>query len=103
MARGLRGKARETDGIVTVKALMTHPMEPGTRKNKKTGKPIPAHFIEKVIFSLEGETIYIANFGGAISKDPFLSFRFKGAKGSLIKTSWQDNHGKSDSTEFVVK
>lgn len=29
-------------------ALMNHPMETGLRKDKKTGKMIPAHHIQKV-------------------------------------------------------
>ena len=37
----------KTDGTVTtIKALISHPMETGTRKDKKTGKKIPAHFIQ---------------------------------------------------------
>ena len=103
MANGLRGKARESKGIVTVKVLMTHPMEPGTRKNKETGDLIPAHYIENVIFKIENETIYTANFGGAISKDPFLSFKYKGTKGNKIQISWKDNQQQSGETEIRVK
>ena len=34
-------RAKESNGVVTVKALMKHPMETGKRKDKKTGDNIP--------------------------------------------------------------
>jgi len=34
--------------VIPVKALITHPMETGFRKNKKTGKRIPAYYINDV-------------------------------------------------------
>ncbi|MDH3719255.1 MAG: thiosulfate oxidation carrier complex protein SoxZ, partial [Planctomycetota bacterium] len=33
---------------VQVLVLANHPMETGTRKDKKTGELIPAHFIQKM-------------------------------------------------------
>jgi sulfur-oxidizing protein SoxZ len=45
-----------------------------------------------------------AQWNGTISKNPFLSFEFTGAKeGDTLKVSWVDNTGKSDSTEAVMK
>ena len=41
-------RAKESNGVVTVKALMKHPMETGKRKDKKTGDNIPAHFIQEI-------------------------------------------------------
>jgi len=43
--KSIKVRAKEKKGVVTVKALMNHPMETGLRKNKKTGKMFPAHFI----------------------------------------------------------
>ena len=33
-------RAKESKGVVTVKAIIKHPMETGQRKNKKTGEKI---------------------------------------------------------------
>jgi sulfur-oxidizing protein SoxZ len=45
-----------------------------------------------------------ALWNGTISKNPFLSFSFTGAKpGEMLKISWVDNTGKSDSTEATMK
>jgi len=102
--KGIRGKAKERDGIVVAKILMSHPMEPGTRKDKKTGKLVPAHFIEEVSCATAGKTVYTAYFGAAISKNPYLSFKFRGAvKGDEITVAWNDNKGESAKTQIVIK
>ena len=97
-------RAKLKNDVTTVKALINHPMETGLRKNKKTGKMIPAHFIEEVICELNGKKVMNAHWGTAISKNPYLSFRIKGAnKGDKLKLSWKDNTGKSDSAVGTVK
>lgn len=100
----IKMRAKLADNVTTVKALISHPMETGTRKDKKTGKKIPAHFIQEVVCEHNGNTVISAQWGAAISKNPYLSFRFKGAKaGDTLKLSWNDNKGKSDSAEATIK
>ena len=97
-------RAKASDGVTTVKALMSHEMETGTRKDSKTGKLIPAHHITEVTAAHNGNTIMTANFGGGISKNPYLSFKFKGgAAGDKLTLSWVDNKGESDSTTADIK
>ena len=97
-------RAKASDGVTTVKALMSHEMETGTRKDSKTGKLIPAHHITEVTAAHNGNPIMTANFGGGISKNPYLSFKFKGgAAGDKLTLSWVDNKGESDSTTADIK
>ncbi|MDQ7015423.1 MAG: thiosulfate oxidation carrier complex protein SoxZ [Gammaproteobacteria bacterium] len=96
-------RAKNKGGVTTVKALMSHPMETGLRKNKKTGEMIPAHHITEVVAIIEGKTVFTANWSGAVSKNPYLSFKADGAKGDKVKLSWIDNKGGSDSIEKTVK
>ena len=96
-------RAKLDGDVTTVKALVSHPMETGQRKDKKTGKLIPAHFIQEVVCEHNGNKVMTALWGPAISKNPYLSFKFKGAnKGDSLKLSWVDNQGKSDSAETQV-
>ncbi|MGD2082643.1 MAG: thiosulfate oxidation carrier complex protein SoxZ [Chromatiales bacterium] len=96
-------RAKADDGVVTVKSLMTHPMETGQRKDKKTGEPIPAHFIQEVTCTHQGNTVMTALWSGGVSKNPYLSFKFKGGKeGEKITLSWVDNKGESDSAEATI-
>ena len=100
----IKMRAKSKEGVTTIKALISHPMETGLRKDKKTGKVIPAHFIQEVVCEHKGNTVLTANWGGAISKNPYLSFRFSGAAaGDTLKLSWVDNQGNKDSAEAAVK
>jgi len=103
MAKSIKLRAKAKKGTVTVKALMNHPMETGLRKDKKTGKLIPAHHIQEVTAKAGDKTVLEAAWGGAISKNPYLSFKFSGAKGDSLTLSWVDNKGNSDSLTAKVK
>ena len=99
----IKMRAKVSDGVTTIKALVSHPMDTGLLKDKKTGKTIPAHFIQEVVCQHKVTTVMTANWGAAISKNPYLSFKFTGAKaGDTIKLSWVDNKGESDSAETQV-
>lgn len=99
----IKVRAKLSGDVTTVKALIKHPMETGQRKDKKTGKKIPAHFIQEVKCEHNGNAVMTALWGPAVSKNPYLSFKFKGAKaGDALKVNWVDNKGQSDSTETTV-
>ena len=76
-----------------VKVLMSHEMESGQRKDAQ-GQPIPAWFIQVVTVTWNDKTVLSAQWGTAVSKNPFLSFKFKGgAKGDRIMVTWTDSRG----------
>jgi sulfur-oxidizing protein SoxZ len=103
MANTIKVRAKLAGDVTTVKALISHPMDTGLVKDKKTGKPIPAHFIQEVVCEHNGNAVMTALWGVAISKNPYLSFRFKGAKvGDKLTMRWVDNTGQSDSQETVI-
>jgi sulfur-oxidizing protein SoxZ len=96
-------RAKVKDGACEVKALITHPMETGLRKDKKTGKVIPAHFIQEVSCQHNGKDVLNALWGTAVSTNPYLSFIINGAKkGDTITLGWVDNTGAKDSAEDKV-
>lgn len=102
--KSIRIRAKVKRGVTEVKTLISHPMETGLRKNKKTGKKIPAHFIQDVTCEHNGKQVLEANWGVAVSKNPYLAFKFSGGKkGDKIKISWADNKGKSDTAEAKVR
>ncbi len=97
-------KAKSKKGVTTVKALINHPMETGLRKDKKTGKKIPAHFITELTSDLNGSRVMTAYWGGSVSKNPYVSFKVNGgAKGDKITMSWVDNKGATESVTSKVK
>jgi len=101
--KNIRIRAKMKGDVAEVKALMSHPMETGLRKNKKTGDKIPAHFINEVVCEHKGNKVMVASWGVAVSKNPYLALKFKGAaKGETIKVSWTDNKGKSASADAKI-
>ena len=104
MAGGIKIRAKEKDGVTQVKTLMKHPMETGTRKDSKTGELVPAHYIQEVKAEYDGRVVMTANWGPAVSKNPYWSFKFKGGKkGDKIRITWTDNTGETASEEAEIK
>ena len=102
MADPMRIRAQVKDDVTDVRVLMAHPMETGFRKDS-SGKTIPAHFISDVKATSAGRTVLSAKWGQAISQNPFLQFRFRGAKaGDKVVVTWTDNKGDTRTDEAVI-
>jgi len=97
----MRVRATEKDGIVDVKILMKHDMESGQRKDA-AGKVVPAWFINILNVKAQGKDVFNAQFGPAVSKDPFLNFKYKGSKGDKIVVSWVDTKGDKRTDEATA-
>ncbi|MDH5727712.1 MAG: thiosulfate oxidation carrier complex protein SoxZ [Gammaproteobacteria bacterium] len=101
--KSIKIKAKMKGSTAEIKALIRHNMETGLRKDKKTGDKIPAHYIKEVNCEHNGKSVFVANWGVAVSKNPYLAFRLRGASaGDTIKISWNDNKGDSDSAEATI-
>ena len=102
MADPMRIRATLQGDIADVRILMRHPMETGQRKDAK-GDIVPQHFIQDVAVTHNGKTVLDAQWSQAISRDPFLGLRIRGAKaGDKIGVTWVDTKGDKRSDEAVV-
>jgi sulfur-oxidizing protein SoxZ len=102
MAEPMKIRATLKGDVADVRILMEHPMETGQRKNSK-GELIPVHFIQSVIVTHNGKTVLDAQWSQAISRNPFLGLRIKGAKvGDKISVTWTDNKGDKRTDETAV-
>ena len=103
MADKMKVRAKLSGTTTTVKAIMYHPMESGSRKDKETGELIPAHFIKEVKAELNGEMIISADWGPGVSKNPYWSFEFEGGKaGDTIKITWTAHLGETCAGDAVI-
>ena len=103
MASTIRVRAIANGDTTEVQALIQHPMDSGFVKDAQ-GQLIPAHFIQQLTFEHNGKGVFIADWGPAVAKDPYVKFAFKGAtKGDELKISWVDNKGASDSTRAKIQ
>ena len=102
MASTIRVRATASGDTTEVQALIQHPMDSGFVKDSK-GELIPPHFIQELKFAWNGKEVFVADWGPAVSKDPYVKFSFKGAqKGDELKISWTDNKGASDETTAKI-
>jgi sulfur-oxidizing protein SoxZ len=96
MASTIRVRAQAAGKQTEVQALIQHPMDSGYVKDSN-GVLIPPHHIEVVTFSHAGKVVLTADWGPAVSKDPYIKFAFAGgAKGDELTVTWTDNLGKTD-------
>jgi sulfur-oxidizing protein SoxZ len=102
MADPMKIRATVQGDVVDVKVLMAHEMETGQRKDG-SGNLVPAHFIQEVVAVHDGKTVLRAHWGPAVSKNPFLGFRFKGGKkGDKVSVTWIDNKGDKRTDEATI-
>jgi sulfur-oxidizing protein SoxZ len=102
MADPMRIRAQVAGDKATVRVLMAHEMESGQRKDS-AGNLVPAWFINEITATHNGKVVMTAEWGPAVSKNPFLQFTVKGAKaGDKIGVNWKDNKGDTRTDEATV-
>lgn len=102
MSEAIRIRAEAKGEKTMVRLLVAHEMESGQRKDA-AGKIVPAWFIQTLNASWNGKTVMSAQWGTAVSKNPFVQFSFKGGKaGDKVTVSWIDNRGDRRSDEAVI-
>lgn len=102
MADSMKIRATLKGDVTEVRMLVIHPMETGRRKND-FGDVEPAHFIQLVTVRLNGKPILEAQWGTGVSKNPYLTFRHRGAAaGDKLTVEWVDNKGQIGSGETQV-
>ncbi|HEX5391749.1 MAG TPA: thiosulfate oxidation carrier complex protein SoxZ [Rhodocyclaceae bacterium] len=102
MGNPMKIRAASKDGVTEVKVLMNHEMETGQRKDS-SGATVPAWYITDVTATYKGKVVLKAEFGPAVSKNPYLAFKFKGGdKGEKVVVSWTDSKGDTRSDEGAI-
>ena len=102
MAEPMKIRATLQGDVADVRILIQHPMETGQRKDSK-GDLVPLHFIQSVVVTHNGKSVLDAQWSQAISRNPFLGLRVKGAKtGDKISVTWADNKGDKRTDETTV-
>jgi sulfur-oxidizing protein SoxZ len=102
MADPMRIRAQAAGDKTTVRVLMAHELDSGQRIDA-AGKIVPAWYIQEVTATHNGKPVLTAEWGPAVSKNPFLQFVVKGAKaGDKIAVTWKDTKGETRSDEATV-
>lgn len=102
MTTKIKLKKRKNGHDVLV--LAKHPMETGNRKDKKTGKVVPAHYITTMNFAVNGTNRVEASLSQGVSANPLIGASISDLKaGDTVSVSWVDNQGGGESAEATVK
>ncbi len=90
----VRVPRRITKGqVFKVQMVITHPMETGLRKDRKTGKLIPAHYLTKIEFIFNGTKVTTIHSGPGISKNPYFAIMMKAVESGTLVIKYEDNKG----------
>lgn len=78
--------------VVTVRAMVAHPMETGLRK-QASGEMIARNIISAFTCTLGGEALFSWQPEPAVSPSPYLEFRFIASSGGALVMQWTDDAG----------
>ncbi len=89
--------------VITIKTLISHPMESGQRKDKKTGELIPRKIINKFVATFEGEEVVNVVLDPAVSANPYFQFEMKVPGPGTMRFEWTDDDGTVYDLEKTIK
>ena len=92
-------KKAKAGEVVTIKSLISHPMETGLRKDKKTGELIPRKIINRFVATYNGQNVVDFQAEPAISANPYFQFDMKVPESGTLKFEWTDDDGTVYTTE----
>jgi len=77
---------------ITIKTLISHPMESGQRKDSD-GNKIPRSIINRFTCTFNGESVIDVTLEPAISTNPFLEFQAVVPEAGTFEFIWYDDDG----------
>ena len=83
------------DEVITIKTLISHKMESGQRKDRKTGKLIPRMIINKFTVTFNGQLVFSTDIEPSVSANPYLQFSVKVPESGEFEFTWVDDDGKT--------
>tara|TARA_B100000029_G_scaffold123068_1_gene116631 strand:- start:1812 stop:2144 length:333 start_codon:yes stop_codon:yes gene_type:complete len=99
MAKKARARVKVPKSIKSgtpflVKTLISHKMETGFRTDKKTGKKVPRHILNKFVAKMDGKEVFSADWHPAVSANPYTAFYMVAEKSGQLELSWTDDKGE---------
>jgi sulfur-oxidizing protein SoxZ len=95
-------KEAKKGDIVEVKALVSHIMETGQRKDA-SGNVIPRKILNKFVCTVAGKQVFSADFEPAISANPYIQFKFRAETSGPVVLTWTDDDGSTIVGEETIK
>ncbi|MDH5181883.1 MAG: thiosulfate oxidation carrier complex protein SoxZ [Gammaproteobacteria bacterium] len=100
----IRARGKYANGTTTIKTLISHPMETGTRRDRRTNEILSPLYITDLVFIINGETVAALKISPAVSKNPYFSLEVDGGnRGDSYTIAWRDNIGMSDAITATLR
>ena len=87
-------KEAKKGDVVEVKALVSHVMETGQRRDA-AGNIVPRKILNKFTCTIAGKQVFAADFEPAVSANPYIQFKFKAAESGPVVLTWTDDDGST--------
>lgn len=94
-------KKADAGEVITIKTLISHPMESGQRKDKE-GKIIPRQIINNFKAEYNGNMVFQVDLEPAVSANPYIEFNALINEAGTFKFTWLDDDGSVYETENEV-
>lgn len=88
--------------VITIKTLISHPMESGQRKDKE-GNLIPRKIINKFVATFNGQEVFAVDVDPAVSANPYFEFTSKVPESGTFHFAWTDDDGTVYETEKTIE
>ena len=96
-------KSAKKGEVFKVKSLISHKMETGIRKNKKTGKKIPRLIINKFVCTYNGQEVFSGDWHPAVSANPYMAFFVRAEASGSLDFVWTEDSGKQFKKSVKIK
>jgi len=95
-------KKASAGDVIKIKALLSHPMESGQRKDKE-GKTIPRKIINKFECLFNETLVFSCDIDPAVAANPYMEFRAKVDESGTFKFRWTDDDGTVTEAEKSIE
>ena len=97
MAQGVKARVKvpktaSAGEVVTIKTLVSHPMESGQRKDSD-GNVIPRSIINRFTCDFNGVNVIDVTMDPAVSTNPYFEFEAKVPEAGDFQFTWYDDDG----------
>lgn len=99
----IKPKKYSVGETISVDFIIIHPMDTGMSKDKKTGKIIPAKYIDNITFLLDGKPFTTMKVWETVSTNPYFSVNLKVPGKGEITVEYTDNTGEKGSKSKKLK
>lgn len=79
--------------VITVKTLISHKMETGTRKDSD-GNTIPRNIINRFVCRFNGAEVFSADLEPAVSANPYFEFSLRVPESGTLDFEWTEDTGE---------